>query len=96
MEVSEELVKELLRLLRKYHESSDIDIYGLAMEQAKDMSMALFGIDFRWMWITDFANSVLNFNPGISNKDFYEFMSVLGIEVIADGHDEAQQPALSE
>ena len=87
-QINKATLDELIRLERKYWETSDTDILDARIKTAFELSSQAFGCDLSWIKFADIVSSIVGgshaLKPKATNADIYKVLELLGFEVADD------------
>ena len=81
--VKKETMDELVRLVRKYWATGDVDILDAKHRKASELSNQAYGSGAKWLQFCDIVDGAICLNRNVSNDTIYKIFGLLCIEVEA-------------
>jgi len=80
--VQKKTMDELIRLVRKYHATGDVDILPAKNDTADQLAGQAFNGDtLHWLEFTDIASAAVRLDKNTTNQQIYRMFEIVGIEV---------------
>lgn len=82
--VKKQTLDELLRIVRKYARTGDVDILSKHSMLSQMLSNEAFGNEHKWLSFANIADAIVGIRPlinGASNQTVYDVLKILGIEI---------------
>ena len=81
--VKKETMDELIRVVRKFWATGDVDLFGAKYRKGHELSEQAYGSDAKWLPLLDILDAAINLNQNTSNDTIYKIFGLLGINVSA-------------